>query len=114
MEYKQVIVIRSDLKMPKGKTAAQAAHASVESAWRAEKEVFKKWRAAGMKKIAVKVDSEKELHILKAKADQAGISSAIITDAGKTFVAPGTVTCLGIGPGNEEDIDDLTGNLKLL
>lgn len=114
MEYKQVIIVRNDLKMPKGKMAAQVAHASVEAAWRADKTLFKEWRASGMKKIVVKVETQKELYVLKQKAEELGISQAIITDAGHTFVAPGTVTCLGIGPDVEEKIDEISKSLTLV
>ncbi len=62
MDYKQAILVRDDLKLPKGKMAAQAAHASVEAALRAEKEVLKAWRSEGMGKIVLKVVDEKELY----------------------------------------------------
>ena len=113
-EYKQVILIRTDLKLPKGKMAAQAAHASVESAFRADKEVFKEWHSLGMKKIILKVVDKKELfkHIQMAK--DMNLTNAVITDAGKTVVAPGTVTCGAIGPDDEEKIDNITGDLKIM
>ena len=114
MMFKQVIVVRQDLKMPKGKTASQVAHAAVESSYRTDKTIFKKWRTEGMKKIVVKVKSEEELYKIKQKAEEANIATAIITDAGHTYVAPGTVTCLGIGPDKEEVIDEITSKLQLL
>jgi peptidyl-tRNA hydrolase, PTH2 family len=114
MEYKQVIVVRADLKLPKGKLAAQCAHAAVESAFRSTKDAVKEWRLSGQKKIVVKVDSEKDLYALNQAAKDDGFSTALITDAGKTCIAPGTVTCLGIGPAEEESIDSLTSELKLL
>ncbi len=112
--FKQVIMVRSDLKLPKGKLAAQVAHASVESSLKSNKEDLKAWRNSGMAKIVVKVDDEKQLYKYAQAAKDKGLSVGIITDAGKTVVAPGTTTCAGIGPGLEEDIDAITGDLKLL
>lgn len=119
MEYKQVILVRSDLKMPKGKIAAQAAHASVDAVLKqlsgsSGREAVKNWRMAGMKKIAVKVQDEKELYKYIQQAKDAGLVTSIITDAGKTVVAPGTVTCGAIGPDEEEDIDKITEKIPLL
>ncbi len=112
--YKQVLLVRQDLKLPKGKTAAQAAHAAVEAAHRADKDVYLAWRKEGMAKIALKVEDEKQLYTVIQHAKNAGIATAIITDAGKTTVAPGTVTCGAIGPASEDKIDPLTSELKLL
>ena len=113
-ELKQVIVVRADLQLPKGKLAAQVAHAAVEAAWRSEKSLMKDWRDAGMKKVALKVADIKELYAIEQQAKQAGLITAIITDAGKTVVEPGTVTCVGIGPDDEEKIDKVTGKLQML
>ena len=111
---KQVILVRSDLQMPKGKIAAQSAHAAIEAAHRADKKEYKAWRAQGMAKIVVKVESEQELHTYIQQAKDAGLATAIITDAGKTVVAPGTVTCGAIGPGADDEVDAITKDLKLL
>lgn len=114
---KQVILIRNDLKLPKGKMAAQAAHASVDAVLKSikkDKDKVSEWRAEGMAKIAVKVDSEKELYKYIQEAKDAGINTSIITDAGKTTVEPGTVTCGAIGPDDDEKIDEITGELKLI
>ncbi|MFH1275638.1 MAG: peptidyl-tRNA hydrolase Pth2 [Candidatus Woesearchaeota archaeon] len=114
MSLKQVILVRQDLKLPKGKLAAQAAHASVEAVMRSDKKLVNKWREEGMAKIVVKVNDQKELLKYLQLAKDEGLVTALITDAGKTVVAPGTRTCLAIGPDEEEKIDYLTGNLKLL
>ncbi len=110
---KQVIIIRSDSKLPKGKAAAQAAHASVEAVLKSNSTLVSAWRSQGMKKIVLKVPGEKELLELQRKAKREGLVAIIITDAGKTVVAPGTRTCLGIGPAPEELIDKITGNLQM-
>ena len=112
--YKQVIIIRQDLKLPKGKAVAQAAHASVDAVLKSNDAVVKKWRQMGMAKIALKVKDEKELVKLFQKAKDHDLVASLITDAGKTVVAPGTKTCVAIGPAEEEEIDLITGELSLL
>ena len=114
MEYKQVILIRQDLKLPKGKMAAQAAHAAVEASFNSDKKKVAEWRAAGAKKVVLKVADEKELLKYLQMAKDAGLKTALITDAGKTVIAPGTKTCVGIGPDSEEKIDKITGKLKIV
>jgi PTH2 family peptidyl-tRNA hydrolase len=113
-EYKQVILIRKDLRLPKGKMAAQAAHAAVDAVLKSETKIIKKWRAMGMKKIALSVEDEKDLHKHVQEAKDLGLVTAVITDAGKTVVAPGTITCAAIGPYIEEEVDSITGNLKMV
>jgi PTH2 family peptidyl-tRNA hydrolase len=114
MAYKQVIIIRQDLKLPKGKLASQVAHASVESVLRSNKETVEEWRKEGMKKIIVKVNDLNELLEYQTKAKKDKLVASLIKDAGKTTVEPGTITCLGVGPDKEEKIDKLTKDLKLL
>jgi len=113
-EFKQVIIIRKDLKLPKGKLAAQVAHASVEAVLKANKDIVKRWRLEGMKKVVLKVDNKEDLFKYIQEAKDSNIVNSVITDAGKTVVAPGTVTCGAIGPAPEEDIDSLTEDLQLL
>ena len=114
MEYKQVILMRKDLGLPKGKMAAQAAHAAVEAVLKSTKYKVSKWRSSGSKKIILKVEDKKELFIFKRLAEEAGFITSVITDAGRTAIAPGTTTCMAIGPDNEEKIDELTAKLKLM
>lgn len=113
-EYKQVILVRADLKLTRGKAGAQIAHASVESVLRSHKDDIAKWQSQGMKKIILKVQDEKELLEYKQRAEDAGLVAALITDAGHTHLPPGTVTCLGIGPDKAEKIDKVTGTLSLI
>ena len=116
-EYKQVIVFRSDLKLGKGKIAAQAGHAAVSAAQDAyvhHKKWWEAWLFEGQRKIAVKVQSEKELLELEEQAKDLGFPNALIVDRGLTQIPEGTVTCLGIGPAPAERIDRLTGKLPLL
>lgn len=111
---KQVILIINSLKLPKGKLAAQAAHAAVEAAHKTDTNDYKKWRSSGMAKVALRVEDEKELYKYIQQAKDAQLPTAIITDAGKTVVSPGTVTCGAIGPADEQAIDRITQELKLL
>ena len=116
-KYKQVIAVRTDLGMSKGKLAAQVAHGAVTAAERArvtKQEIWRSWMREGQKKIIVKVMSEEEIHDLRRKAISLNLPQAIIQDAGMTELPPGTVTVIGIGPGKSESIDEVTGDLKLL
>lgn len=112
--YKQVILVRQDLKLPKGKAAAQCSHASVEAVLKSEKKTVKAWQNEGMPKVVLKVKNEKELLHYFQLAKDAGLVASLITDAGRTVVAPGTKTCIAIGPDEEGKIDPLTGKLPLL
>ncbi len=115
-QYKQVIVIRSDLKMGCGKAAVQASHAAVSSAEKTRKENPKWWRNwldEGQRKIAVKVNSEEELKELEQEAKESKLSTALIADMGLTELEPGTVTALGIGPAPGNIVDRITGRLPL-
>jgi PTH2 family peptidyl-tRNA hydrolase len=114
---KQAIVVRTDLKMGKGKLAAQVAHASLSAADKARERKsvwYEGWKEGGQAKIVLKVGSEAELDELFRKARGAGLPASLIEDRGLTQVEPGTVTCLGIGPGPDAVIDDITGKLRLL
>jgi PTH2 family peptidyl-tRNA hydrolase len=128
---KQVIVMRADLNMRKGKMIAQGAHAalgcllgddisveslgviSVPTAVRVPVAV-RDWIVSGMKKICVRADSEEELLALHAEARDAGLMSFLVTDAGHTEFNGPTNTCIAIGPGDDVAIDRITGHLKLL
>jgi len=115
--YKQVIVMRSDLKMGKGKIAAQAGHASVSAAEEARKRFqiwWKAWLDEGQCKIAVKVKSEEELLKLEEMAEKSRLPYALISDRGLTQLPPGTITCLAIGPAPSHEVDKITGKLALL
>jgi len=116
-KYKQVIVVRVDLKMSKGKIAAQAGHAAVSAAEEARKRHPSWWRAwveEGQCKIAVKARSDQELLELERKAKELGLPSALISDRGLTELPPDTITCLGIGPAPSHQVDKITGSLTLL
>lgn len=100
--------------MPRGKLAAQVAHASVAALLEAPTDARRAWLAAGMPKVVLRCESEQELLALETAAERAGLPNALIRDAGHTVLDPGTVTCLGLGPAKIEAIDALTGELKLV
>ncbi len=116
-EYKQVIVVRTDLKMSKGKLAAQVAHAAVSCVLKAleqRREWVMEWLKQGQKKVVLKVDNLDDLLKIYDQAKAQGLPVAIIEDAGRTQLEPGTITCVGIGPAPASKIDKITGRLKLL
>ncbi len=114
MSFKQVILVRMDLKMPKGKLAVQVAHASVEAVIGSSKEKVHEWYQEGMKKVTLKVADLKELQKFQREAQAQGLKTAIITDGAHTFFDKPTVTCAAIGPDTEEKIDRVTASLKML
>lgn len=129
---KQVIVVRKDLNMRKGKLAAQVAHASVKSIMdhmdvtSDEENIhrdlalshgnpFNLWLTGLQTKIVVGCDGEQEINNIAEKCQDLGISYSIITDVGKTeFNGVPTITCIAVGPDHEEWINEVTSSYKLL
>lgn len=122
MAIKQVIVMRTDLGMRKGKMIAQGAHASMEFLRHTIKygnshlrSVEEEWLQGDHAKICVGVSSYEEMMDIFRKADAAGLSVDVVEDLGKTeFHGKPTRTCVAIGPDYEEKINPITGHLKLL
>ena len=122
----QMIVMRHDLKMRRGKQIAQGAHASMSFICRRLQkqgsvslddfsEVERTWLTGAFAKVCCRVNSEEELMSIHDKAKAAGLEVHLITDSGKTeFHGQPTRTCLAIGPDVAEKIDVLTGHLELL
>ena len=137
MTVKQVVVVRRDLNMRTGKIAAQSAHASISFlTTRLTKStmihnllylpsrlfeyklrlsiVEREWLKSGFAKIVAQVSSEEELLDIEKKAREAGLTVHLITDSGHTeFHGVPTRTCLAIGPNYSDEIDKITGHLKL-
>ncbi len=113
-EYKQCIVLRTDLNLSAGKTAVQAAHASILAYEQTKRGDRANWLRSGQKKVALRVKSLEDLYLIRDEAKQLGFPFAIVSDAGLTEVSPGTVTSLGIGPSKSTELDKITGDLKLL
>jgi len=130
MSVKQVIVMRKDLNMRRGKQIAQGAHASMKvffdrgqvmvdgSEYYLDCPLNKdmvEWVEGKFTKICVSVDSEHELFEIYNNAKKADIPCAMITDIGKTeFNSVPTNTCVALGPDSSEKINKITGHLKLL
>lgn len=117
--YKQVILIRSDVKMDCGKRCVQVAHASIEGFMKGTSEHREMWRCNGMRKIVLKVKDLTELEGITKKFDEFNIKFRIITDAGLTQLEPGTITSVGVEPLPVDDpkcvkLTELTTDLKLL
>ncbi|MET1125080.1 MAG: peptidyl-tRNA hydrolase Pth2 [Archaeoglobaceae archaeon] len=113
-EIKQVIVVREDLKLSRGKLAVQAAHAAILGFLKAKPEIREKWLRGGQKKVVLKVRNLDDLLSLREKARAMSLPVDVVVDAGLTEVPPGTVTALVIGPDEAKKIDRVTGNLPLL
>lgn len=110
---KQVIIIRKDLKLGKGKMAAQASHASLDAYKKASYLNKKIWELKGQKKVVLKAESEKEILALFNRAREEKTKPALIRDAGHTQIPAGTITAIAIGPDKDNIIDKITGHLKL-
>jgi PTH2 family peptidyl-tRNA hydrolase len=127
MNVKQVIVVRKDLSMRRGKEIAQGCHSSISFLTKRMKNVDSKgrteiklssaeieWIESGFAKICVRVNSEEELIEIYKKAIAAGLECHLIIDSGKTeFDGVPTKTCLAIGPDESHKIDKVTGDLQL-
>lgn len=115
---KQVIIIRNDLNMRKGKMIVQGCHASLGAcridASKEHFDDFETWVNTGQTKIAVSCSSETELKALYQQAKDAKLPCSLIKDAGRTEFKEPTYTAVAIGPCKEEDVDKITRNLKLL
>lgn len=120
IRVKQVILIRRDLKMRRGKEIAQGSHAS--QAFLADVVLNGKtlsaegqtWLTGMHTKVCVQVESEEELRTLHAKAVEMGLLAHLVVDAGLTeFAGQPTLTAGAIGPGDESLINQVTGHLKL-
>lgn len=114
---KQVILVRTDIKMGKGKLAAQVAHASIQCFYitlSKKPGIAHQWIKEGQKKVVLKVPDYRSALDRYEKAVRNGIIACIVYDAGHTQLEPGTLTTVGIGPDKEELIDYITGDLKLM
>jgi len=112
--WKQAIVVRKDLKLGAGKAAAQVAHASIGAMRMAGRRAVDAWEAEGAKKVVLKAEGLAKLAELKRRAAASRLPVFLVRDAGLTQTERGTVTCLGIGPAEEEKVDGITSGLKLL
>lgn len=116
-DYKMIFVVRNDLKMGKGKIAAQCGHGAVgayQSAVKRHPGQVRAWENSGCAKIAVKVESKEQLLSIRQQALARNFNTCMIRDAGRTQIEPNSITVLAIGPARVRDLDEVTGSLKLL
>lgn len=106
-------MVRTDLGMGTGKLAAQVAHASLSAYEDTDDRTRKQWKGEGQKKVVLKGSGEAQLFELADKARREGLPNAVIRDAGHTQLEPGTATTVAIGPGDDETVDRVTGDLSL-
>lgn len=116
---KQVIVVRADLGMSRGKMAAQAAHAAIGALAQATLDdkrhaALREWLDTGQTTVVLRIESEAELVQLGLDAGLRGIPGHLVVDEGRTeFGGKKTATCVGLGPDLTEAIDVVTGKLKV-
>lgn len=111
------VLVRQDLAMSQGKTAAQVAHAAVGCSLKARKQaaaLFERWRNEHGRIVVLGVEGLDDLDFHRQEAMHHGLVHHAVTDAGRTELAPGTVTVLGIGPAQSSILDVLLGRLKAL
>lgn len=115
-DFKMVLVVRNDLKMGKGKIAAQCSHATLglyKKLHNRAPKALNRWEMCGQVKVVVKIESEEEMLALQARAKSIHIPTHIVIDAGRTQIAPNSRTVMAVlGPADM--VDDVTGGLKLL
>lgn len=116
-KLKMVFVVNHELKMGKGKIAAQVGHAAVKATLKSGEsrpELLDAWLSTGQKKICVKADDARHIEEVENQARQAGVLVLKIHDAGHTQIPAGSLTVLALGPDEDQKLDNLTGELKLL
>lgn len=112
---KLAVVVRTDLGMGRGKIAAQVAHAAVAATLaRLGTTDFAAWLAEGQPKVVLKVGTAGQLEDVVRQARAGGLPVEVISDAGRTQVTPGTLTCCALGPAESQRIDAVTAGLALL
>lgn len=107
MEIKQIIIVPRTVKMTPGKLAAQVAHAAVACAEQAHPKILAQWREFGVTKVVLAVNDEDDLYPLLYQARKLRLPCFLVADAGRTEITPGTITALGIGPGEITFTDHL-------
>ncbi|KAK4365057.1 hypothetical protein RND71_016415 [Anisodus tanguticus] len=116
-ELKMVLVVRQDLKMAQGKVASQCAHAATgmyAELMQSDRYLLRQWEQCGQPKIVVTCKNQQEMNKLKEAAENIGLPTFVVADAGRTQVASGSRTVLAVGPGSKSAVDSVTGKQRLL
>ncbi|KAJ6361531.1 hypothetical protein OIU78_002043 [Salix suchowensis] len=116
-ELKMVFVVRQDLKMGAGKIASQCAHAATgmyAELIYSHRILLRQWEQSGQPKIVVTCKNQQEMNKIREAAENFGLPTFVVADAGRTQVSAGSKTVLAVGPGPKESVDSVTGKLRLL
>ncbi|GMY17572.1 peptidyl-tRNA hydrolase 2, mitochondrial isoform X3 [Fagus crenata] len=116
-ELKMVLVVRNDLKMKSGKIASQCAHAATgmyAELMHSHRSLLRQWEQCGQPKIVVTCKNQQEMNKLKEAAENIGLPTFVVADAGRTQVLAGSKTVLAVGPGPKASVDSVTGKMCLL
>lgn len=114
---KMALVVQGDLKMGRGKLAAQCCHgalAAYRQAQQCSPQLLQAWEDGGQAKVVLKVDSEQDMQKLAEEALKKEVPVCSVRDAGRTQVPSGSLTVVAVGPARVTDVDKVTGHLKLL
>ena len=115
MAVKLAVVVRTDLDMGRGKIAAQVAHAAVAATLASLGTAdVAAWLREGQPKVVLKVSTAGQLEDVVRQGRENGLPVEVISDAGRTQLTPGTLTCCALGPAEGHRIDAVTGELPLL
>ena len=115
--YRLAIIVNTSLKMKKGKIAAQVGHGAVKAALACASNnpaCMDAWLSSGQAKICLRGTDDEHLLSLQQQAKDAGIRAVSIRDAGRTQIPAGSLTVIAIGPARDEELEPITGILKLL
>lgn len=115
--YKMILIVNKSLKMGKGKIAAQCCHAAVGCYKKSGKDcpaALRAWELTGCAKVAVNCSTEDEMNVIMGQAYSKGITHCFIEDAGRTQIAAGSRTVLGLGPAPVSAFEGITDHLKLM
>ncbi|KAI3821657.1 hypothetical protein L1987_09226 [Smallanthus sonchifolius] len=116
-DLKMVLVVRQDLKMGQGKVASQCAHAATglySKLMQSHQNLLRRWEHCGQAKIVVTCKNQQEMNKLLEAAEEIGLPTYVVADAGRTQVSAGSKTVLAIGPGYKSIVDSVTGKQRLL
>lgn len=114
---KLALVVRDDLKMSKGKIASQCCHGTLVAYQKMEKShpgLLQAWLDSGQPKVVLRTANLNQLKELSVAAETYGVQAVLVVDAGRTQVTQGSETVLAVGPASLNDVDKITGKLKLL
>lgn len=115
---KMVLIVRQDIRLSKGKTSSQCAHAAVMCYERSlscgRKNFLDTWKVLGQPKVVLRIENAQQMEKLYSLATSQGIIAVLVHDAGRTEIPSGTLTVLGLGPDCSDKLKEIVGKLKVL